>query len=276
MHQQVQAVMKPKSNTPLERKHKDRAANQLSARKLNRAPKKGDIVLNFEPTTGSDLKGAMDEAKATSLKNAIKALTEKVRKALERGDTLETIKYNLANDYPQIPEDKIPAILNSIIAKTPASKTTAEPAPEETETKSDFKAELQKEVATKSKATKAKAEKPSPKSKEEEEKHKEGVATIAAQHAKLLADLSTSSSPGAAPTLPLKLVPEVIALAKAVQELPSRADLPFNSNRVDHYLWLAGLVKKHGADKMSSSIKKIYEKNGGIHLQVDQKLLVKP
>jgi hypothetical protein len=259
MNQQVQAVMKPKSKTPRERKHKDGAANQLSARKMNQEPPAGSVILNFEQTTGTDLKGAIDEAKAATTKNALKALTEKVRKALERGDTLKTIKYNLANEYPQIPEDKIGAILNSIVAKTPAPKTTAGPAPAPKETE-----------------TKTKAEKPSPKRKEEEENHKEAVAKIGVQHEKLLADLSTSSSPGAAPTLPLKLVPDVIALAKAVKELPSRADLPFNSNRVDHYLWLAGLVKKHGADKVTAAVGQVSEKNGGVHLRVDQKALVKP
>ena len=241
MHLQIkEPVMKKETKKTRERKHKDGVANQLSSRKMKQEPPGGSVVLNFEPTTGSDLKGAMDEAKSTSLKNAIKALTEKVRKALERGDTLETIKHNLANDYPQIPEDKIPAILNSIIAKTPASKTTAEPAP----------------------APKADKEDPS------------AAATVTTVFQKMM-DRFNGDKDGALKEAS-RYVTEVDLLATAVKRSPATTAMPFNSNRADHYAWIAAQVKKHGADKVTAAVKKIYEKNGGIHLQVNQKLLVKP
>ncbi len=92
MHQQVQAVMKPKSKTPRERKHKDGAANQLSARKMNQEPPAGSVILNFEQTTGADVKEAMDEAKTKSVKEEVKVFAQQVRERLARGDTPETIK----------------------------------------------------------------------------------------------------------------------------------------------------------------------------------------
>jgi hypothetical protein len=41
-------------------------AKQDKTPKRNRAPKKGGIVLNFEATTGTDLKEAMEEARVNS------------------------------------------------------------------------------------------------------------------------------------------------------------------------------------------------------------------
>ena len=270
MHLQIkEPVMKKETKKTRERKHPDGVANQLR----NRAPKKGDIILNFEEATGSDLTDAMDEAKTQSVKEEVKIFAQQVREGLAKGDTLETIKYRLSNDYPSWPIEQIEAFVAKI-QKIEAKKSKSEPAPTEEPKSEPAPTEIKPvktPVSLASLEHPPKAEKPSP------EESKEAADKIATQHEKLLADLTTATAPGVAPTAPLKLAPEVIALAKAVKVFSGdRTNLPFNSNRVDHYLWIAGLVKKHGDDVVTAAVQQVHEKNGGIHLRVNQKLLVKP
>ena len=255
MHLQIkEPVMKKETKKTRERKHKDGVANQLR----NRAPKKGDIILNFEETTGSDLTEAMDEAKTQSVKEEVKIFAQQVREGLAKGDTLETIKYRLSNDYPSWPIEQIEAFVAKI-QKIEAKKAKSEPAPTEVT-----------EQASESKPAKAKSA-PAPKAAKEDPA---AVATVTTVFEKLMSRFNADKD-GALKEA-TQYVTEVDLLAAAVKRCPATTSMPFNSNRADHYTWIAAQVKKHGADKVATAVKKIYEKNGGIHVQVDQKLLVKP
>jgi hypothetical protein len=181
--------MKKETKKSRERKHPDGVANQLR----HRDPKKGDIVLNFEQTTGSDLKEAMEEAKTKSVKEEVQIFAQQVRERLARGDTPETIKYVLSNDYPSWPMDKIEAFIakvQKINTKKESEPRAVEPAPEG-EVKVEDKPSVKTPVSLASLKHSPKAERPKGYDKEAADK-------IAAQHGELLTDLATSTAPGAA------------------------------------------------------------------------------